>query len=230
MKHAPTIEAHRKDLQHFIQCARSVLNVILTNLERELDITQGTLSGRLLSIEDSAATLRLLRNSPPSANTGDTAVNQNRITLGGHTDFSAMTMLFNVLGGLQVLPAGMENKWENWRYVKPLPGHVIIQIGDVLVEWTGGVLRSNLHRVIDPPGKQVQATRQSIAYFVRPADDGSMKRLRGSRVIPEMSPEEKDITLTPPEWTKERMIRIMKGEIPESRGGLKLQRRGEVAA
>lgn len=78
----------------------------------------------------------------------------HRIAFAGNTDVGLITMLFNILGGLQILPAGAENKNENWLYIKPQPGCAIIDSVDTLVERTGGVLCSALHRVITPPGEQ----------------------------------------------------------------------------
>ena len=46
-----------------------------------------------------------------------------------------MTILFNRLGGLQVLPPG---EGAEWCYVKPLAGHAIVNLGDAMVkvyEW-----------------------------------------------------------------------------------------------
>ena len=71
------------------------------------------------------------------------------------------SFLHNRLGGLQVLPPGSDK----WLYVKvsgalphiahtltslaqPLPGHGICNVGDALALFSGGILRSNLHRVV----------------------------------------------------------------------------------
>lgn len=72
------------------------------------------------------------------------------------------SFLHNRLGGLQVLPPGSST----WYYVKvmylrrtctrqsltstlqPIPGHAICNIGDALNIFSGGILRSNIHRVV----------------------------------------------------------------------------------
>ena len=72
------------------------------------------------------------------------------------------SFLHNRLGGLQVLPPGSDK----WFYIKvralphvlflsadvhmpkPLPGHAICNIGDSLNIFSGGILRSNIHRVV----------------------------------------------------------------------------------
>lgn len=88
-----------------------------------------------------------------------------RTALGEHTDFGSVTVLFNRLGGLQVLPPGRDAQW---CYVKPLDGHAIINLGDAMVKFTNGLLRSNIHRVSAPPGDQAEYNRFSLVYFNRP--------------------------------------------------------------
>lgn len=39
-----------------------------------------------------------------------------------------------------------------WVYVLPLPNHAIVNLGDALVKFSVGVLRSDNHRVVLPPG------------------------------------------------------------------------------
>lgn len=109
-----------------------------------------------------------------------------RVALGEHTDFGSVTVLFNRLGGLQVLlpSTGDDNGGEGggggkgeWLYIRPLPHHCIINLGDALVKFTNGLLRSNIHRVISPPGEQAGETRYSVVYFCRPEDEVLLRRL-----------------------------------------------------
>lgn len=44
-------------------------------------------------------------------------------------------------------------------------------VGDTLSIFTGGLCRSNIHRVVPPPGEQRKFTRWSLVYFIRPAYD-----------------------------------------------------------
>lgn len=87
------------------------------------------------------------------------------MALGAHTDFGSLTLLFGRVGGLQVLvPEGMRGEGEGeengrgegerWVYVRPLEGHAIVNVGDALSFFTGGLLRSCVHRVVAAPGAQ----------------------------------------------------------------------------
>ena len=88
---------------------------------------------------------------------------------------SFQSFLHNRLGGLQVLPPGSDK----WLYVKvtgahphiahtltsfaqPLPGHGICNVGDALNIFSGGILRSNIHRVMS-------ATLPSSSSFTKVA-------------------------------------------------------------
>ena len=117
------------------------------------------------------------------------------------------------------MPAAAENTYENWRFIKPQQGCAIVNLGDTIVEWTSGVLRSSLHRVVNPPGQQAAVTRQSLAYLVRPAREKTMQRLKGSKipVIPEVQLDS-DVSVT--EWASTRAAQIMRGELrPRTIGG-----------
>jgi isopenicillin N synthase-like dioxygenase len=63
---------------------------------------------------------------------------------------------------------------------------VIVNLGDAMVKFTNGLLQSNIHRVVSPPGAQADSTRYSLVYFSRPEDDIPLRRLRGSSRIPEL--------------------------------------------
>ena len=69
-----------------------------------------------------------------------------------------------------------------WRWVRPRPGCLIVNMGDAMVEWTGGVLRSAMHRVSYSPGEQRFAERLSVALLVRPYKEARMQRLVGGRI------------------------------------------------
>ncbi|KAH9054150.1 Clavaminate synthase-like protein [Lactarius vividus] len=88
----------------------------------------------------------------------------NRAAIGAHTDYGSFSFSHNRLGGLQVLPPGTDE----WRYVKPIPGHAICNIGDAMVIFSAGILRSNLHRVVSPSKAQASFDRWSLVFFTRP--------------------------------------------------------------
>lgn len=208
------IEASRNNCRGFFETAFSVVRVLLGHLDKQLDLPPGTLAARCPLDKPSATSLRMLLS--PAQPVKD----PRRINFGGHTDIDIITLLFNVAGGLQVLPAGSDNVDENWRYIRPQPGCALINIADTLTEWTGGLLRSSLHRVVSPPGTQAQLPRQSLAYLVRAEKGATVQRLKGGSVIPPLGDGEEEDTRNVDSWAAWRAQQVMDGVLkPESRGG-----------
>jgi hypothetical protein len=143
----------------------------------------------------------------------------HRIAFAGHTDIGLITMLFNIVGGLQILPAGVENKNENWQYLKPQPGCALINLADTLMERTGGVCVVLCIELLRLRGEQRGYERRCLAYLVRCENEGSMRRLEGSG-IPAFGEGEEDQERSVKEWAEWRVGQIMNGGVkPQTMGG-----------
>ena len=78
-----------------------------------------------------------------------------------------------------------------------------------MVKFTNGLLNSNIHRVMAPPGKDAGQHRYSLVYFQRPEDRVLLERLDGSGgVIPELKDGEVEEEISAREWTLRRALRI----------------------
>ncbi|KAF3910899.1 hypothetical protein ABW20_dc0108202 [Dactylellina cionopaga] len=120
----------------------------------------------------SGSILRLLHYPivPAEAN----YVPEKDIRAGAHSDYGSITLLFQRPGqeGLEILSKG----WQ------PVPVHpesvdtsrpppILVNIGDLLSYWTGGYLKSTVHRVTIPPTAKVGGEdRYSMAFFCHPVD------------------------------------------------------------
>ena len=98
----------------------------------------------------------------------------------------------------------------------------MVNLGDAMVKLTAGVLRSNIHRVINPPGEQGSHTRMSLVYFARPEDEVVLKALEGSTLIDkakqDLGPEE-DQQISAKEWVLKRALgRRTGGDFASSHG------------
>ncbi|XP_027344818.1 gibberellin 3-beta-dioxygenase 1-like [Abrus precatorius] len=105
--------------------------------------------------EFNGASAALHLNSYPSCPDPDRAMG-----LAPHTDSTLLTILHqNNVSGLQVLREG-----KGWVAVPPLPGGLVINVGDLLHILSNGLYPSVLHRVL------VNRTRQrcSVAYLYGP--------------------------------------------------------------
>ncbi|KAL8711895.1 MAG: hypothetical protein Q9220_003839 [cf. Caloplaca sp. 1 TL-2023] len=223
--HPPIVEHNRPSLAVFFTHAHLIICLLLSHLDTHLDLRPGTLASLSPQTSPSGTSLRLLKAlpSPPST--------KSRSDLQGHTDIGSITMLFNIVGGLQVFPppsssSSSTEKDLNWRYIRPEPHCALINLGDAMVQWSGGVVRSSMHRVTTAPGLQRGVERFSVAYLVRPAGSTSMRRLRVGEVIPRLDLEKEgeggeDICAT--EWERRRAAQIISGvHRPESMpGGLR---------
>lgn len=62
---------------------------------------------------------------------------------------------------------------------QPIPGHAICNLGDAMAIFSGGILRSNLHRVVPPPKSQSGYDRWSLVFFTRPGNSAILSALQG---------------------------------------------------
>jgi isopenicillin N synthase-like dioxygenase len=83
-----------------------------------------------------------------------------------HTDFGCITLLWqDGNGGLQV----RERQSGGWIDAPPLPGTLVVNVGDLLGRWSNDRFASTPHRVVNRSGRE----RMSIATFHDP-DFGAM--------------------------------------------------------
>ena len=164
-------------IKPFVEKSLEINNTILRVFEEKLCLPPGSLLQRHLRDTRSTSEARCIKNPPKLA--GGTPDEKEKVALGAHTDFGSLSFLHNRLGGLQVLPPG----YDTWQYVRPLPGHAICNVGDALTLFSGGILRSNLHRVVPPPGEQAFHTRWSLVFFTRPGDDVKLSALSEESVL-----------------------------------------------
>jgi isopenicillin N synthase-like dioxygenase len=88
--------------------------------------------------------------------------------VGPHADWGFLTLLLqDSTGGLQARPP----RSELWLDVPPLPGALVVNVGEMLEVATHGYLVATVHRVLPcAPG----ATRQSIGFFYSPRLDATL--------------------------------------------------------
>jgi isopenicillin N synthase-like dioxygenase len=83
--------------------------------------------------------------------------------VGPHTDFGVLTVLGqDDVGGLQVQDAGGD-----WIEAPPIPGTLVVNVGDLLARWTNDFYRSTPHRVINKSSEE----RLSLVLAYDPEPD-----------------------------------------------------------
>lgn len=93
---------------------------------------------------------------------GDPDPERGQVGMGEHTDYGMCTVLYaDAVKGLQIVgPDG------GWLDVLPAPGALLVNLGDLMAQWTNDRWRSTLHRVL-PPGRDPDRVRhrRSVAFF-----------------------------------------------------------------
>lgn len=170
--HPAIVQEYRTEIEHFQRhIAEDIVQKLLVLIAIILELPEegGLLRGHQYDdISDCA-----LRYMNYQARTPQENARYKNIYSRGHTDFGSMTLLFRQpIAALQILtPSG------EWRYVKPYPESITVNIADVLQFWSNGYLKSSVHRVVAPPPDQAHLDRLGLLYFVRPSRDLTLKTL-----------------------------------------------------
>jgi len=97
-----------------------------------------------------------------------------------------------------------------WKYVKPYPGSITVNIADALQFLTNGFLKSSIHRVVAPPPDQANVDRHGVLYFVRPEDDLELLPVKSpvlQRLGYDKALDQATVGLTAGEWVKARVAK-----------------------
>ncbi|KAH8812530.1 hypothetical protein F5884DRAFT_855827 [Xylogone sp. PMI_703] len=198
-------------LQEYTRNCRAAIDLMFAHLEKNLHLPPDTLANLHRINERSGDHVRFNKKAPST-------YSEERAKMGEHTDFGSLTILFNWLGGLQIrLPDSGE-----WVYVRPVPGSAVVNLGDALVKFTAGLLRSNVHRVVPPLPPQDGLDRYSLVYFSRPEDAVVLRRLKGGLIDAQPPTEREEVEMTSEEWILRRSVGDLRG-VYTHKGGLELR-------
>lgn len=115
------------------------------------------------------APLRLLHYPPMNEK-------ENQHGAGAHSDFGAITLLLQDENeGLEVL----NTDTNDFVPIKPTPGALVINVGDMLADWLGGRYKSAVHRVIN----RRPTDRYSAVFFFDGDVDHVLDPLDGSEPL-----------------------------------------------
>jgi len=175
----PSLRQFNPEIQNFMAETHEKIAVrMLACLGLGLGLTKDRLPQLHQHERPSSTTLRLIYY--PALPEGDDAP----VRLGSHSDQGVITILFqNLIAGLQVRPpwyTGKVSDDEKWLDAPVIPGAVLINIGETLTFFSGGRMKSTLHRVARSPRSEDQGQdRYSMAYFCHPNQDTLLEVLQG---------------------------------------------------
>ncbi len=97
-----------------------------------------------------------------------------QLRMGAHSDYGSLTILLaDRVQGLQ-----MRDRAGEFHDVIPPEGGFLVNLGDLLAEWTNDRWRSTVHRVVPPPAEITgEARRRSVAWFQQPNHDAVIRVL-----------------------------------------------------
>ncbi|KAK1223836.1 hypothetical protein PQX77_013278 [Marasmius sp. AFHP31] len=90
----------------FMERSTNITTTLLNILNTKLGLPEGELAGRHQDLQYSGSGARIIKNPAKMP--------KERMAIGAHTDFGSLSFLHNRLGGLQVLPSGVDE----WQYVE----------------------------------------------------------------------------------------------------------------
>ena len=92
----------------------------------------------------------------------------DQLRAGAHSDLGSLTIIYqdSATGGLQVY-----TREEQWIDVPLIEGSFVVNLGDLMAEWTNDRWVSTPHRVVNPPRSHAHQDRLSIGFFHQPNYD-----------------------------------------------------------
>lgn len=98
------------------------------------------------------------------------AVPAGAVRAAEHGDINLITLLMGASAdGLQI-----QRRDGTWIPVTALPDQIVVNVGDMLERLTNDVLRSTIHRVVNPPREKMGTSRYSMPFFMHPRSDMSL--------------------------------------------------------
>lgn len=158
-------EQLKEQISSYYQQANEMATTLLNWVEAHAPAdVQAKFSAALSSmIKDSEQTLLRILHYPPL--TGEEE--PGAIRAAAHGDINLLTILPAAnASGLQV-----QLKDGSWYDVPSDFGNLIVNIGDMLQEASGGYFPSTIHRVVNPEGESKTESRISLPLFLHPRPD-----------------------------------------------------------
>ena len=99
------------------------------------------------------------------------------VSCGAHSDYGCVTLLVadGTKGALQAWGGGEGEGEGGWVDVDPVAGAVVVNIGDMMARWSGGVWKATRHRVVH----RGAGYRVSVPFFFEPDWDARVPGLEG---------------------------------------------------
>jgi len=176
----------RDGVYAYYEAVHALGRTLFRAFEMTLGLPQGWFDDK---IDKPMGQLRLIYYPPQEG-----PIDPRRIGIGAHTDYECFTLLLqDDAGGLQV-----GNRQGEWIAATPIPGTIVINIGDMLMRWTNDEFVSTPHRVVNRSGRE----RVSFPFFFGANHDCVV------RTLPQFVTAERPLKYPPTRcgWWTETMV------------------------
>ena len=121
----------------------------------------------------------------PIVNNSEMQIEKKSLGCGAHTDYGCLSIISaDSFAGTEGCLQVQCSKTGVWYPVPPVEGGFVVNIGDMLAQWSGGQYQSTLHRVVSPSMSESQQPdevsrgRISVAFFFEPNYDAVIKPIQ----------------------------------------------------
>ena len=144
----PALPGFRRTVTEYYRAVALVGRRMCRAFEIYLGLDDGYFDRYMRTPTSQLRLLHYVENDAPSR--------EEQMTMGAHTDYESFTLLHQWAPGLQSMT--VDGRWVD---VPPIPGTLVVNIGDLMEVWTNGLFVSNPHRVLNS-GRE----RFSMPFFV----------------------------------------------------------------
>ena len=161
----PTIAEFRESWDAYFEVMSDLSRSLMRIFALALDLPEHFFDAR---IDKHISMFRVLSYPPQTE-----APLPNQLRAGAHSDYGSLTIVRPDDTGLQVL-----NKVGDWVDVPMIEGSLVVNIGDLMMQWTNDQWISTVHRVVNPPADKASTNRrQSLVFFHQPNYDAMVECL-----------------------------------------------------
>jgi isopenicillin N synthase-like dioxygenase len=168
------LEKMKVVLEDIYRKKRETSLILLSLIAQSLDIPEDYLASKHFT-SSHRSILRITRYPALKDCTNDRGAGVSRIS--PHQDIGTITLLSqDACGGLEVFDRKANDGDGEWLPVTPIPGTLVVNIGNLLMRWSNYVYRSSVHRVISTANSD-EEDRLSIIFFANPNDNAIVEAI-----------------------------------------------------